>query len=62
MRAYKKIIGLNNMGLDAIKNCLGGVCKQQRRRLISAFVIRLSESNIHNLVTGEISIFLLVSV
>ena len=38
-----------------------GVCEQHRRRLISAFVIRILKSIICKLATGKISIFWLVS-
>ena len=38
------------------------VCEQPRRSLISTFVIRLVESLICKLATGEISIFQLVSI
>ena len=44
------------MGLDARKPVFGG------GGLISAFVIRLSKSNISRLATSEISLFYLVAV
>ena len=56
------------MGLDARKPVFGGRQKQKPDqpaylgRLISVFVIRYLKSIVSNLVTGEISIFYLVSV
>ena len=44
------------MGLDGRK-AVFWICKQQRHRLISVFIIRLLESIISRLATSEISFF-----
>ena len=49
------------MGLKVRKSVFS-ICKQQRRRLISASVILFLESIISKLATSEIPIFKLVSV
>ena len=48
------------MGLDTRKPVFG-VCEQQRRRLINAFVIGLPKSSIAKLASSDFSIFRLVS-
>ena len=59
-------VAQGHMSLDVRKPVLAGLPTTQTqtslRSLLSAFVIRFSESIIHYLVTGEISIFYLVSV